>query len=254
MRFAGMGENGALATKWQRSGRRMAYRRHALSETLMTATTRNPSPLPHHTTPRPMKGPDLLAMTTQTLPSITGTVAGHGRLPVLLGPDALWRWRLNAPVKGRRGHLCWNAGSVATSVAPVTTRSVLRPGYAVFESCFAPEPINVGRSRHTNSVFLRLCEVADPLAKNVLLCIYELVTKSVTHGSGEGSLGARCRETEVFAEVNDGRSVPATLWRASADATSVRGLVLVKALSGDWGASTDGRTTWCTFLIPAGRP
>ena len=143
--------------------------------------------------------------------------------------------------------------TVATSVAPVTTRLVLRPGYADFESRFAPEPTNVGHSRHTSSVFLRLCEVAHPLAENAVLCTRELVTKGVTHGSGGVSLGVRCRETEVFVEVNDGRSVPATLRPASADATSVRGLVLVKALSGDWGANTDGRATWCMFLVPAGR-
>lgn len=52
--------------------------------------------------------------------------------------------------------------TVATALAPVTTRSVPRPGYAAFESCFAPEPINVGRARHTSSVFLRLWEVAAP--------------------------------------------------------------------------------------------
>jgi serine/threonine-protein kinase RsbW len=143
--------------------------------------------------------------------------------------------------------------TVATALAPVTTRSVPRPGYATFESCFAPEPINVGRSRHTSSVFLRLCEVADPLAEDVVLCVSELVTNGVTHGSGDLSLHVRCRETEILVEVQDGSSVPATMRSASASATSGPGF-LVKALSGDGEASTDGRTTWCTFPIPEGRP
>ncbi|MFE0116542.1 ATP-binding protein [[Kitasatospora] papulosa] len=144
--------------------------------------------------------------------------------------------------------------TVATALAPVTTRSVPRRGYTAFESCFAPEPINVGLARHTSSVFLRLWEVADPLAQDVVLCVSELVTNGVTHGSGDLSLRVRCRETEILVEVQDGSSVSATMRSASADATSGRGLVLVKALSGDWGASTDGRTTWCTFPILMGRP
>ncbi|MEU9059057.1 ATP-binding protein [Streptomyces sp. NPDC048430] len=144
--------------------------------------------------------------------------------------------------------------TIAPALAPVTTRPVPRPGYPAFESCFAPEPINVGRSRHTTSVFLRLCEVADPLAEDVVLCVSELVTNGVTHGSGDLSLRVRCRETEILVEVQDGSSVSATMRSASADATSGRGLVLVKALSGDWGASADGRTTWCTFPILVGRP
>ncbi|GAA2966996.1 ATP-binding protein [Kitasatospora cinereorecta] len=144
--------------------------------------------------------------------------------------------------------------TVATALAPVTTRSVPRRGYTAFESCFAPERINVGLARHTSSVFLRLWEVADPLAQDVVLCVSELVTNGVTHGSGDLSLRVRCRETEILVEVQDGSSVSATMRSASADATSGRGLVLVKALSGDWGASTDGRTTWCTFPILMGRP
>ncbi|MFH9612956.1 ATP-binding protein [Streptomyces pratensis] len=143
---------------------------------------------------------------------------------------------------------------VATALAPVRTRSVPRPGYAAFESCFAPEPINVGRSRHTSSVFLRLCEVAEPLAEDVVLCVSELVTNGVTHGSGDLSLRVRYHETEILVEVQDSSSVPATMRSTSAEATSGRGLFLVEALSGDWGASTDGRTTWCTFPILVGRP
>ncbi|MEN8654337.1 ATP-binding protein [Streptomyces sp. 21So2-11] len=127
-------------------------------------------------------------------------------------------------------------------------------GPAAFESCFAPEPISVGRSRHVSGVFLRLCEVPETLAGSVVLCISELVTNGVTHGSGDVSLRVRCLEAEIFVEVSDGSPVPPAMRPASADATSGRGLVLVEALSGGWGASTDGRTTWCTFHVPEGRP
>ncbi|MFB8353092.1 ATP-binding protein [Streptomyces niveus] len=142
--------------------------------------------------------------------------------------------------------------NVATAVSSVTTRSAPRPRYAAFESCFAPEPISVGLSRHTSRVFLRLCGVADPLTESVVLCISELVTNGVTHGVGDVSLRVRWCTTEIRVEVIDGSSVPATMRLASADATSGRGLGLVEALSEDWGASNDGRTTWCTFRIPAG--
>lgn len=90
----------------------MAYRRHTPGETLMTAATRTPGPLPYRYAPRPMREPDLLAMTTPTLPRITGTSADQGRLPVLHGPDALWRLlptlHPNAPVMRRLGRYGWS--------------------------------------------------------------------------------------------------------------------------------------------------
>lgn len=92
------------------------------------------------------------------------------------------------------------------------------------------------------------------MAEDVVLCVSELVTNGVTHGSGDLSLRVRCRDTEILVEVQDGSSVSATMRSANPDATSGRGLVLVKALSGGWGASADGRTTWCTFPILVGRP
>ncbi|MFD7713994.1 ATP-binding protein [Streptomyces sp. NPDC059786] len=144
--------------------------------------------------------------------------------------------------------------TVATSVAPVTTRSLPCPGYAAVEACFAPEPICVGRSRHLSGVFLRLCEIDGPLTESVVLCVSELVTNGVTHGMGDVSLRVRCWSNEIHVEVADGSSVPATTRSTTADDTSGRGLLLVEALSWTWGVSEDGRTTWCTFRIPTDKP
>jgi anti-sigma regulatory factor (Ser/Thr protein kinase) len=87
----------------------------------------------------------------------------------------------------------------------------------------------------------------------MILCVSELVTNGVTHGTGDIALRVRCRGAEIRVEVVDGSSTPATLRSAEADDTSGRGLALVEALSQEWGVSKDGRTTWCTFRIPAGR-
>lgn len=144
--------------------------------------------------------------------------------------------------------------SAATAVAPVTTSSVLHFRYAAFEACFTPEPISVGHSRHTTSVFLRRCGIAESLTDSVMLCISELVTNGITHGSGDVSLRVRCLESEIRVEVTDASSAPATRRSAGVSATSGRGLILVEALSADWGISKGGRTTWCTFRIPPGRP
>ncbi|MFF2506343.1 ATP-binding protein [Streptomyces sp. NPDC058067] len=144
--------------------------------------------------------------------------------------------------------------TVAAPFAPVSTRSLPLLGYAAFEACFAPNPTCVGHSRHISSAFLRLCKVADPSVESVVLCVSELVTNGVTHGAGDVSLRIRYRDNEIRVEVIDGSSVPATMRSTSEDDTSGRGLALVDALSSKWGASEDGRTTWCTFRIPAGRP
>jgi hypothetical protein len=86
----------------------MAYRRHTPGETLMTAATRKPEPLPHRYAARTTREPDLLAMTTQTLPRIIGTVAEQRRFPVPHGSGALRRLlrslHLNAPVKDLGPH------------------------------------------------------------------------------------------------------------------------------------------------------
>ncbi|WP_324617144.1 ATP-binding protein [Streptomyces sp. NRRL S-37] len=144
--------------------------------------------------------------------------------------------------------------TVATAVATVMATSLPPLGYAAFEACFAAEPICVGRSRHVSSVFLKLCKVAEPLRESVVLCVSELVTNGVKHGTGDVALRVRCRGAEIRVEVVDGSSTPATLRGAEAEDTSGRGLALVRALSWEWGVSKDGRTTWCTFRIPAGGP
>ncbi|MFI1201643.1 ATP-binding protein [Streptomyces sp. NPDC020883] len=143
--------------------------------------------------------------------------------------------------------------TVATAVAPVTARPLPRPAYAGFEVSFPPDPVWVGRSRRISNAFLRWSEVTGPLTEDIVLCVSELVTNSVTHGEGGVSLRVRCSGNEARIEVIDGNPAPATMRPANDDEPSGRGLLLVKVLSRKWGVSKDGRTTWCTFRIPEGK-
>lgn len=142
--------------------------------------------------------------------------------------------------------------TVATDVAPVTPTPPPPPRleYAMFEARFAPAPTSVGLSRSTSSALLRQCEVAAPLTEDVVLCISELVTNGITYGAGDVSLRLCYLGNEIRVEVVDSSSVRATMRPAGPDDTSGRGLALVEALSWKWGASEDGRTTWCTFRTP----
>ncbi|MER7986475.1 ATP-binding protein [Streptomyces noursei] len=144
--------------------------------------------------------------------------------------------------------------TVATADAPVAASRLPRPAYAAVEVSFAPDTVWVGRSRRITNAFLRWLKVSAPLAENIVLCVSELVTNGVTHGEGDVSLRLRYRNNEVRVEVVDGNPEPATMRPADNDDPSGRGLLLVTVLSRKWDVSKDGKTTWCTFRIPKGRP
>ncbi|WP_327352750.1 ATP-binding protein [Streptomyces sp. NBC_01304] len=123
---------------------------------------------------------------------------------------------------------------------------------------FASDTTCVARMRRLTAHCLRWwgldqeAEQAHDLAENAVLCVSELVTNAVRHGHGDGRLSIVCTVEDLYVEVADGNPEPAELRSASDDDTTGRGLVLVDALSTDWGVNDGGKTTWCVFNIPEG--
>ncbi|MFF5537267.1 ATP-binding protein [Streptomyces cinerochromogenes] len=84
------------------------------------------------------------------------------------------------------------------------------------------------------------------------LAVSALVTNTVLHGHG-APIGLRgfSDDQELRIEVRDGNPQPAQLRAVGAEAESGRGLALVAALAKEWGIF-DGRTTWCSLVVPRG--
>lgn len=141
----------------------------------------------------------------------------------------------------------------ATAVAPVAADALPQTSRA-FEVAVTPAPTRVGYMRRITVVFLGLSNVRGPLAENIVLAVSELVTNAIEHGEGDVALRVRCADNELRIEVTDGNPTAAKLRPAGQEDVSGRGLLLVAVLARDWGVSDDGKTTWCTFRIPARRP
>ncbi|MFE6737540.1 ATP-binding protein [Streptomyces tubercidicus] len=142
--------------------------------------------------------------------------------------------------------------SPATAVAPPSTKQ--RPLVSrAFEVATAPDPLHVSGVRHDTAAVLRRWAVPPSLAYDVVLVVSELVSNAVEHGLGGVSLRVRRADGELCIEVSDDNPAPARLRAAGDYDVSGRGLFLVAVLARDWGVSTDGKTTWATFRLPARR-
>ncbi|MEU6379525.1 ATP-binding protein [Streptomyces sp. NPDC046909] len=143
--------------------------------------------------------------------------------------------------------------SPATAVAPASPEALLQTSRA-FDMAFAPGPACASQARRTTRAFLRLWNVNGELAENIVLAVSELVTNAFEHGTGDMGLRVWYPGDELRIEVTDDNPAPAELRVAGSEAVSGRGLFLVAVLARNWGVSADGRTTWCVFRVPAGRP
>ncbi|MFF5090473.1 ATP-binding protein [Streptomyces niveus] len=143
--------------------------------------------------------------------------------------------------------------SHATAAAPPTAKPKPLTSRA-FEMVVEPDRIRVTQIRRITAAFLRLWDVPAPLAEDVRLIVSELVTNAVEHGHGSVALRMRNTGSELSIEVTDDNPAPAQLRTTDDDDVRGRGLFLVAALSNEWGVSDDGRTTWCTILLPMRRP
>ncbi len=121
-----------------------------------------------------------------------------------------------------------------------------------FEVDFLPADHSVGQMRRIIRATLRYWDLTA-LADDATLAASELVTNAVRHGGGR-PVGFRvwCSADELRMEVADGSPTRARLRSADVADENGRGLLLVSAVSKEWGVSPDGTTTWCSFAIPEG--
>ena len=96
-----------------------------------------------------------------------------------------------------------------------------------------------------------------PKADAAMLLTSELVTNAVTHGDGETlTLAIRCSRGYLRIDVYD-QSRPLPLGMdGPADTDAGRGLVLVTALSTEWGSfcTPAGKAMYFTLAFPPGQP
>ncbi|MEU9748341.1 ATP-binding protein [Streptomyces niveus] len=141
--------------------------------------------------------------------------------------------------------------SHATAAAPPAAKPLTS---RAFEVVVEPDRVRVAQIRRITSAFMRLWDVPDPLAEDVRVVVSELVTNGIEHGHGTVGLRVRNTGSELSVEVIDDNPAPAQLRTVDDDDVCGRGLFLVAVLSKEWGVSDDGRTTWCAFRLPLGRP
>ncbi|MFD3514879.1 ATP-binding protein [Streptomyces sp. NPDC058657] len=149
----------------------------------------------------------------------------------------------------------------ATAVAPSDARTPPQTARA-FGTSFTlsnpkvPDAVRVGQMRKITRAHLRMWKVAEPQAGDIVLVVSELITNAVEHGADGRAIGLRVGYIggQLRVEVTDENPSPAVLRCADDDEDSGRGVFLIAAFAEDWGVSEDGKTTWCEFTMPAGRP
>lgn len=141
--------------------------------------------------------------------------------------------------------------TAAVAPAPAAAHQATLRGFAVE---FLPADSRVRRIRRITAAHLRYWGLAA-LIDSATLAVSELVTNAIRHGEGHVvGLRVKCSAHALRIEVTDGTPIPARARSASDAEESGRGLLLVAAISTEWGVSPDGTMTWCSLAIPAGRP
>lgn len=139
--------------------------------------------------------------------------------------------------------------TTAVALAASATRQVTASS---FQLSFLPAhprvrtPIRTARQGALE--YLHLIGATDDLVDTVLLVVSELVTNAVRYGEGL-PVGLKIMHLagELRIAVTDGNHTPAKLQAAGVDDESGRGLLLVSAVSKEWGVGDDGMTTWCVL-------
>ncbi|GLY40889.1 anti-sigma regulatory factor [Amycolatopsis sp. NBRC 101858] len=128
------------------------------------------------------------------------------------------------------------------TTVPVAPLTVLLP-----DDVTAP-----ARARHEVRSMLLGFGLDEAQLDDVLLAVSELVTNAFEHGESPQRLELAYFEGQLTLQVHDtGRRLPQLRAPAPAEARS-RGLVLVQALSEDWGFEVcpGGKFVWAVFRIP----
>lgn len=110
----------------------------------------------------------------------------------------------------------------------------------------APENRSIAHAR--TLIAQKLAGLPDEPLQVVLLLTSELVTNAVRYGTGPVGLHLAWAEGVVRVEVEDGSPEWPVVQAMDRDALGGRGLILVDALSTNWGvvAGGTGKTVWFT--------
>jgi len=107
-------------------------------------------------------------------------------------------------------------------------------------------------ARHEVRAMLLRLGLQDRQCDDILLATSELVTNAFEHGDRPQRLELECADGRLTLRVHDtGRMLPELRAPSPAEARS-RGLVLVQALSLDWGFERcpGGKYVWAVFRLP----
>ncbi|MEU5196124.1 ATP-binding protein [Streptomyces scabiei] len=122
---------------------------------------------------------------------------------------------------------------------------------------FEARPESVGQARSFTTATLTNWGLPDR-AEDIRLCVSELATNALLHGTAPGHgflVRLDAEEEAVRMEVHDSsRRHPEARHAADTD-TSGRGLILVSALADDWGVQErppSAKTVWCRFKAAGG--
>lgn len=110
------------------------------------------------------------------------------------------------------------------------------------------------RARHEVRSFLLAAGLCEAQLDDVLLATSELVTNAFEHGERPQRLELAYTDERLTLRVHDtGSRLPELRAPSPAEARS-RGLVLVQALSEDWGFERcpGGKFVWAVFRLPRG--
>jgi two-component sensor histidine kinase len=122
---------------------------------------------------------------------------------------------------------------------------------------FEARPGSVSQARSFTTEALDDWELTDRV-QDIRLCVSELATNAVLHGTlpGRGFLvKLDAEEDAVRVEVHDSRSQWPEARNAADTDTSGRGLILVTALADGWGVqdrTPSGKIVWCCFKAAGG--
>lgn len=116
-----------------------------------------------------------------------------------------------------------------------------------------PLPVSPGFARQYARFFLDSCQgISEDTAETAVLVISELVTNAVqfTAGAGAGliSLSMRHFRHGLLIEVSDASGSPPVRSEVGQDAEGGRGLVIIEAVSKEWGwfrIPGDGKAVYC---------
>ena len=120
----------------------------------------------------------------------------------------------------------------------------LQSGSAAID--LGPRPSSAAQARSFLRSRLAALAVPPPLLEDAVLLTSELVANAVLHARTDIEIRLDSTARRVRVQVHDGNSRLPVIATVPADATSGRGLLLVRELASDWGIepSPSGKAVW----------